>query len=112
MKLKSITLGRIIRWFKGRVKFETKKISPDFHWQSRFHDRFIRDEKEFYFISEYIINNPINWGEGVLKKYFESVGIRFIKFYNKLLWSQCDIRYGKNRNAISRYILLFSRSEF
>jgi len=71
MELKSITLGRIIRWFKGRVKFEAKKTKPDFNWQSRFYDRIIRDEKEFYFISEYIINNPLNWGEGILKKYFD-----------------------------------------
>lgn len=72
MELKTITLGRIIRWFKGLVRFEAKKINPDFRWQSRFHDRIIRDEKEYYFISEYIMNNPINWGEGVLKKYFEN----------------------------------------
>jgi len=73
MELKSVTLGRIIRWFKGRVKFDAKKINPNFRWQSRFYDRIIRDEKEFYFISEYIINNPINWGEGVLKKYLETM---------------------------------------
>lgn len=47
MELKSITLGRIIRWFKGRVQFEAKKINPKFKWQARFHDRIIRDEKEF-----------------------------------------------------------------
>jgi len=71
MELKSITLGKIIRWFKGRVKYEVNKLNSDFNWQSRFHDRIIRDEKEFYFISKYIIDNPINWGNGVLKKYFE-----------------------------------------
>lgn len=70
MELTSITLGRIIRWFKGRVKFEAHKIKIGFKWQSRFHDRIIRDEKEFYFISEYIINNPKNWGEKILEKYF------------------------------------------
>jgi len=41
-----ITLGRIIRWFKGRVKFEVKKLNPNFRWQSRFYDRIIRDEKD------------------------------------------------------------------
>jgi REP element-mobilizing transposase RayT len=75
MELKSITLGKVIRWFKGRVKFEANKFNPYFRWQTRFYDRIIRDEKEFYFIGEYIINNPANWGENVLKKYFESLKI-------------------------------------
>jgi len=70
MELKSITLGRIIRWFKGRVKFEADKFKYGFTWQSRFYDRIIRDDIEFYFISEYIINNPKNWGEKILEKYF------------------------------------------
>lgn len=70
MELKSISLGRIIRWYKGRVKFEAKKIIPSFKWQSRFYERVIRDEKEFYFISEYIINNPKNWAQKILDNYF------------------------------------------
>ena len=74
MELKSISLGGIIRWFKGRVKYEAKKLNPKFKWQSRFHDRIIRNDKEYYFIQEYIINNPVNWGDGILKKYFD-VGI-------------------------------------
>lgn len=73
MELKTISLGRIIRWFKGRVKYETYKINPNFKWQSRYHDRIIRDEKEFYFISEYILNNPENWGKGILKQYIENI---------------------------------------
>jgi len=70
MELKSISLGRIIRWFKGRVKYETGKIDLDFKWQSRFYDRVIRDNKEYYFIGEYIINNPLNWGSKILDNYF------------------------------------------
>lgn len=73
MELEHISLGRIIRWFKGRVKFESKKILPAFKWQSRFHERVIRDEKEFYFIREYIINNPLNWGNNILDNYFNNV---------------------------------------
>ncbi len=72
MELKSISLGRIIRWFKGRVTFEAKKINPRFKWQSRFYDRIIRDDREFYFIQEYIKNNPLNWGENILDKYFKN----------------------------------------
>ena len=72
MELKFTTLGKIIRWFKGRVKYEANKLNSDFNWQPRFHDRIIRDEKEFYLISEYIINNPINLGKDILKNYFET----------------------------------------
>lgn len=71
MELSSDTLGRIIRWFKGRVKFEADKFKHGFKWQSRFYDRIIRDDVEFYFIREYIINNPKNWGEKILEKYFK-----------------------------------------
>ncbi len=62
MELKTDSLGRIIRWFKGRVKFEASKIIPGFKWQSRFYDRIIRNEKEFNYISEYIRTNPQTWG--------------------------------------------------
>jgi REP element-mobilizing transposase RayT len=30
MELAAVTLGRIIRWFKGRVKFEANRLNPDF----------------------------------------------------------------------------------
>lgn len=56
-------LSRILRWYKGRVKFETKQIQPDFAWQPRFHDSIIRNEKAFERIRNYIINNPSNWKE-------------------------------------------------
>ena len=70
MEIKSITLGRIIRWFKGRVKFEARMINPRFKWQARFYERVIRDDKEYFFIQEYINNNPTIWGEKLLDKYF------------------------------------------
>jgi REP element-mobilizing transposase RayT len=70
MELETATLGRIIRWFKAKVKYEAKNINPGFKWQSRYYDRIIRNEKEYYFISEYIQNNPIQQGNGILKEYF------------------------------------------
>jgi len=73
MELKRITLGRIIRWFKGRVKFEAGKLNSAFQWQTRFYDRVIRDDKEFYFIREYIIDNPKNWNKGILEDYFINI---------------------------------------
>lgn len=54
-------LSTIIRWFKGRTTFETRKLCPDFAWQSRFHDRIVRDENELHRISQYIMANPANW---------------------------------------------------
>lgn len=54
-------LSRILRWYKGRVTFETRKLPVCFSLQPRFHDHIIRDEAEFERISHYIITNPSNW---------------------------------------------------
>ena len=70
MELNKPTIGKMIRWFKGKVKYEIKIFNPEFRWQRRYYDRIIRDEKEFYFIEEYIRKNPSNYGSGILKKYF------------------------------------------
>ena len=56
-------LSRVLRWYKGRVTFESHKISPAFKWQARFHDHIIRDEKAFQNITKYIEENPLNWNE-------------------------------------------------
>jgi REP element-mobilizing transposase RayT len=52
-------LGRVIRWFKGRVSFECR--SYDFAWQERFHDSIIRDSNGLDKVRAYIFNNPANW---------------------------------------------------
>lgn len=54
-------VSRIIRWFKGRCSFEIHKISDDFAWQSRFHDRLIRSKHSFFRVKRYIENNVSNW---------------------------------------------------
>src|SRR5690606_14226348 len=54
-------ISRIIRWYKGRCTYEIRKTHADFAWQPRFHDHIIRNETEYYRISDYIINNPSNW---------------------------------------------------
>ncbi len=62
-------LGQIIRWFKTMSTNEyingVKKHNwPKFNkqiWQTRFHDRIIRSEKEYFFKKKYIKNNPENW---------------------------------------------------
>ncbi len=35
----------------------------EFQWQRSFHEHIIRDGKTFETISDYIINNPVNWGK-------------------------------------------------
>lgn len=54
-------LSRIIRWYKGRTSFESKKINDQFTWQTRFHDHIIRNEEAFQRIAKYINENPLNW---------------------------------------------------
>ncbi|WP_430932173.1 transposase [Saccharicrinis sp. 156] len=56
-------LSKIIRWYKGRVTFESRKIHADFAWQSRFHDHIVRDDISYQRIKNYIINNPKKWDE-------------------------------------------------
>jgi REP element-mobilizing transposase RayT len=57
----SKNLASIIRGFKTGVTKNARLIHPDFAWQSRFHDRIIRNNAEFQRISTYIRNNPANW---------------------------------------------------
>lgn len=56
-------LSRIIRWFKGRTTFESRKIHPHFAWQSLFHDHIIRNDEAYQRITTYIRNNPVKWHE-------------------------------------------------
>ena len=54
-------MASIIRGFKIGVTKNVRFINPDFAWQSRYHDHIIRNDESFHRISEYIINNPLNW---------------------------------------------------
>jgi REP element-mobilizing transposase RayT len=54
-------LSHILKWYKGRVTFESRQIHADFTWQARFHDHIIRNDAEYRRISDYIVNNPANW---------------------------------------------------
>ena len=59
----SKNLGSIIRGFKSAVTVRARSINPDFAWQPLFHDHIIRNEKSFHQISQYIIDNPVNWNK-------------------------------------------------
>lgn len=54
-------LASIIRAYKASVKRFANQNDIEFEWQSRYHDRIIRDFNEFSNIQEYISNNPQKW---------------------------------------------------
>jgi putative transposase len=54
-------LSSIIRGYKSAVKTYAIKNAINFAWQSRFHDRIIRDQKELEATRIYIRNNPDCW---------------------------------------------------
>ncbi|MGN0602093.1 MAG: transposase [Oscillospiraceae bacterium] len=53
------TISRVIQQFKGAV---TKKAGFKM-WQKSFHDRIIRNQREYESISKYIYENPAEWEE-------------------------------------------------
>ncbi|WP_421919303.1 transposase [Marinifilum sp.] len=55
------TLGVMINQFKRICTINARKINPKFKWQTRFHDRVVRDFDEYHRIEQYIQNNPKNW---------------------------------------------------
>ena len=56
-------LSYIIGIFKRSVSNFAKKNNIHFAWQTRFHDRIIRNYNEFIEIHNYIQNNISNWKE-------------------------------------------------
>lgn len=66
-------LGQSIQWFKTMTTNEyiqnvKQKNWPKFHkqlWQSRFHNRIIRTQKEYWARRIYIENNPKNWNKDI-----------------------------------------------
>lgn len=59
----SQNLGAVVRAFKASVKRYANNSQIEFDWQTRFHDRIIRDDRELRAIREYIINNPEKWAD-------------------------------------------------
>ena len=65
-KWKPETLGTIINQYKRICTIESRKINPDFAWQTRFYDHIIRNDSSYQRIRNYIINNPKNWEKDAL----------------------------------------------
>ena len=55
------TIGVVINQFKRICTINSRKINPDFGWQSRFHDHIIRNKNELNRIRKYIKDNPQMW---------------------------------------------------
>ncbi|HER40683.1 MAG TPA: transposase [Salinimicrobium catena] len=60
---KANSISTIIRSYKSATSKHAHRLGFEFEWQTRFHDRIIRNEMAYEFISEYILNNPRNWKE-------------------------------------------------
>jgi REP element-mobilizing transposase RayT len=58
---KPATLGVIINQYKRICTIQMRKQFPGFGWQSRFHDRIIRNKRELDRIRRYIQRNPEIW---------------------------------------------------
>ncbi|MEY2923536.1 MAG: hypothetical protein RLZZ337_76 [Bacteroidota bacterium] len=57
-------LGTFVNSYKGHVTRGCKKLGfMDFGWQSKYHDRIIRNEAEYDRIATYINENIANWNE-------------------------------------------------
>lgn len=57
------TLSRYISSLKGSVTRFARSRDIEFGWQPRYHDHFIRGEKDCNNISAYILNNVAGWSD-------------------------------------------------
>lgn len=58
---KAGSISTIIRSYKSAVTKHANRLGLPFEWQARFHDHIIRNAQSFDHISNYILNNPLNW---------------------------------------------------
>ncbi len=67
-------LSKVIQVYKSGVSKRVKKIEKSVYslWQSSFHDRIIRNEREYGNIQSYIANNPLQWEIDIENKINES----------------------------------------
>lgn len=64
IKKDSITIPTIVGLFKSGVS----RILKYSIWQRNYYEHIIQNEKEYYKIKKYIIENPINWVNDILYK--------------------------------------------
>ncbi|MEM9955482.1 MAG: transposase [Chloroflexota bacterium] len=68
-----VSLIHIINTFKGAVTRIARKSQLDIDlehpvWQRNFHDRIIRNEKEYNYLAQYVHTNPQRWNEDVFNE--------------------------------------------
>lgn len=58
-------LGVVVGTFKAAVTRHANRILslPTTVWQARYHDRIIRNEREYNYIRQYVLANPARWQE-------------------------------------------------
>ena len=62
MKDKSVTLGKIVRFFKARTTKHLRDSGfTSFRWQRNYYEHIIRNEEDLYRIRKYIQLNPLQW---------------------------------------------------
>jgi putative transposase len=58
------SVSNMIKFFKRQVtKYARENTNIYTVWQTRFHDRIIRDEQELNRIRQYVMDNPKNWAD-------------------------------------------------
>ncbi|CAN5474828.1 transposase [soil metagenome] len=63
-KPNSGSVSLVIQQYKANVKrWCNKNNHGQFEWQPRFHDRLIRNEEEYKYIKQYILENSENWNK-------------------------------------------------
>ena len=62
------SLGTVIRGVKARISRAAHQNRIPFAWQSRFHDRIIRNQEELNRIAEYIETNAAKWNSDELNE--------------------------------------------
>ena len=61
MELPHNTIGKMMRWYKGRVSYGCRRRGYEFAWQARFHDHIIRNRRSLENIRRYVRDNPLRW---------------------------------------------------
>ncbi len=65
---RSKTLSSLVGAYKSAVTKHANRLGYLNGWQSRFHDRIIRNYAEYQRIAGYIINNPSRWAEDITRE--------------------------------------------
>ena len=85
---KANSISAIIRSYKSAVTKRANELGYCFQWQSRFHDRIIRDKRAYWVISRYIENNPRKWKDAFNSRKMKK-------------WGSCSLKYHRQEYEIT-----------